>query len=114
VKVSIPVDRMAVQCGECLQIISGGLLLATPHAVRASKSNGIPIGRGTCPVFVDTDVDFRLAAPQGIDRDQVFDKTVHSKVPPLQLRWKGNDQTFAEFLGDSFKLYYEWNGTTTM
>jgi len=114
VKVTVPPDHMAVQCGECLQIISGGLLVATPHAVRASNSQGMRVGRATCPVFVDTHVEFKLAAPPGIDQNQVFDKTVHSKVPPLQRRWKGANQTFAEFLGDTFRLYYEWNGTAGM
>jgi isopenicillin N synthase-like dioxygenase len=115
VKISFPPDQMAVQCGECLQIISGGLLVATPHAVRASNSsNGVRIGRAACPMFVDTDVEYKLAAPPGIDKEQVFDKTVHSRVPPLQKRWKGNDQTFVEFLGDTFRQYYEWNGTGGM
>jgi len=115
VKVSIPADCMAVQCGECLQIISGGLLVATPHAVRASKpTSGVRCGRGSFPVFIDTDVEFPLTAPAGIAREAVFDKTVHSKVPPLQARWKGNDQKFVDFLGDTFRLYYEWNGGNNM
>jgi isopenicillin N synthase-like dioxygenase len=62
-----------VQCGECLQIISGGYLVATPHCVRASKSlPGKKVGRATFPVFVDTDIDFPLSAPEGVARDQVL------------------------------------------
>ena len=34
VKVDIPDDCMAVQIGECLQIITGGVVVATPHCVR--------------------------------------------------------------------------------
>ena len=66
-KVNIPPDDMAVQCGECLrellsikllstlsiltffllEIISGGLLVATPHCVRASRApKGKRVGRG--------------------------------------------------------------------
>jgi len=115
VQVKIPADHMGVQCGECLQVITGGLLVATPHAVRVSKSNSnVRVGRGAFPVFVDTDVEFLLATPPGVERGQVFDKTVHSKVPPLESRWKGNDQKFVEFLGDTFRQYYEWNGSNAM
>jgi len=110
VKVIIPPDHMAVQCGECLQIVTGGLLVATPHAVRSSKSPvGTKVGRAAFPVFVDTDAEFLLKAPEGISREQVLDKTSHSKVPPLENRWKGGDQKFVDFLGDTFRQYYEWN-----
>jgi hypothetical protein len=37
-RVRIPADQLAIQCGECLQIVTGGLLVATPHAVRSSES----------------------------------------------------------------------------
>lgn len=37
-RVRIPSDHLAIQCGECLQIVTGGLLVATPHCVRASES----------------------------------------------------------------------------
>jgi isopenicillin N synthase-like dioxygenase len=101
---------LAVQCGECLQIITGGLLVATPHCVRASASpKGVKVGRGTFPVFIDEGADFPLAAPKGVSRDQVFDKTINSKVPPLEKRWLQDGVSFAQFLGDTFKQYYEWN-----
>lgn len=107
VKVQIPSDNLAVQCGECLQIITGGLLVATPHCVKASASER-KIGRASFPVFIDTSATFPLSAPDGVSRDQVFDKTVKSRVPPLDKRWAGNGQPFIEFLGDTFKQYYEW------
>jgi len=108
VKVEIPADHMGVQCGECLQIITGGLLVATPHSVNASHAENLKIGRATFPVFVDTPVSFPLNPPKGVSRDQVFDKTVQSKVPPLEKRWLYDGVSFAEFLGDTFKQYYEW------
>lgn len=37
IKVSIPSDCLGIQVGECLQIVSGGLLVATPHCVRGCK-----------------------------------------------------------------------------
>jgi len=109
VSVKIPADHLAVQCGECLQVITGGLLVATPHCVRASFSpDGKAIGRSTFPVFIDTDTAFPLSAPPGVSREQVFDKTPDSHVPPLDKRWKGNGQPFGEFLSTTFEQYYDW------
>ena len=51
VKVSIPVDCLAFQIGETAQILSGGLLQATPHAVRASKVANV--SRETFAVFME-------------------------------------------------------------
>jgi isopenicillin N synthase-like dioxygenase len=108
VKIEIPNDHLAVQCGECLQIITGGLLVATPHRVKASACADRKVGRASFPVFIDTTATFTLSAPEGISKEQVFDKTVKSRVPPLEARWSGNGQPFIEFLGDTFKQYYEW------
>ena len=99
---------MAIQCGECLQIITGGLLVATPHSVRASYAGGKKIGRGTFPVFIDSTAEFPLSTPDGVERNAVFDKTPCSKVPPLDERWLKNGVPFVEFLGDSFRRYYEF------
>lgn len=131
---------LLLQCGECLQIVTGGLLVATPHAVRyvvmqqthcdpatllpsltavfscvftsyhsASKSpKGLKVGRGTFPVFIDTEIDFPLSPPRGVSRDAVFDRTIESRVPPLADRWERDGAPFVEFLGTTFKRYYEW------
>lgn len=108
IKVNIPDDIMGIQIGECLQIISGGLLVATPHCVRGCK-NTPDVARISLPCFVDTFVTFPLSMPKNCTRDDVFLNTVNQKVPPLSERWLTNGVTFAEFLGDSFKSYYEWN-----
>lgn len=109
VHVAMPADEMIVQCGECVQIVSGGLCVATPHAVRPSKApNGRRVGRATFPLFIDTDADFRLNPPRGVTRDQVLAGSARSRVPPLETRWR-QGQTFVEFLGDTFKQYYAWN-----
>jgi hypothetical protein len=31
-----------------------------------------------------------------------------SKVPPLKDRWLQDGVTFGDFLGDTFRKYYEW------
>jgi isopenicillin N synthase-like dioxygenase len=113
VRVKIPVDHLAIQCGECLQVLTGGVLVATPHCVRASRapaSNpGLKIGRTTFPCFVDAGIHAALAAPPGVSREDVLAGAVQSKVPPLADRWTGNEQTFAEFLEATFKQYYTWH-----
>ena len=94
---------------DSLQIMTGGLLVATPHSVRPSRSKaGNPIGRGTFPVFIDTPAEFPLYPPEGVSRTQVFDKTIDSRVPPLSERWTKDGVSFVEFLGDTFTKYYEW------
>jgi hypothetical protein len=106
-KIFIPSDCMGVQVGECLQIISGGLLVATPHCVRGCK-NTKDIARISLPCFVDTAITFPLSAPPACSRDDVFRNTVAQKVPPLSERWTKDGQTFADFLTDSFRSYYNW------
>jgi isopenicillin N synthase-like dioxygenase len=104
-RITIPPNAMAVQCGECMQIITGGKLVATPHCVRP-PINSPGISRACMPLFVDSTPEFPLVSPNG--REAVFTHTVKQWVPPLADRWK-DGQTFAEFLGESFKAYYNWN-----
>jgi len=107
IKVFIPSDCMGIQVGECLQVISGGLLVATPHCVRGCKASP-NIARLSLPCFVDTPVNFPLSIPAGCNREDVFRNTVAQKVPPLAERWTRDGQTFAEFLQESFQVYYSW------
>jgi len=109
--VSIPRDCMCVQVGECTQVVTGGLLVATPHCVRGcrpSLTSGRQVARISCPCFIDTHPVFPLALPPGVDRDGVLARGLSSKVPPLGDRWTHDGQTFGEFLGASFRRYYEW------
>lgn len=56
---------------------------------------------------MDTDAAFPLDPPPGVTRAQVLQHTAASRVPPLQDRWKGGEP-FVDFLGASFRQYYEW------
>lgn len=106
-RVSIPADCMAIQCGESVQVITGGKLVATPHCVRPPvKTPGV--GRASMPVFVGVSARFPMVSPG--PREDVFHNTVKQWVPPLAERWTGK-QNYAEFLGDSFKAYYGWAQT---
>lgn len=88
-KVDIPEDCMAIQIGECLQVISGGLVTATPHCVRGIsstwKGDGRKVARISFPCFVDTVPGFELRVPLGSSREEVLDSSVRgcAQIPPL-------------------------------
>eukprot|EP00457_Paulinella_chromatophora_P011321 gb/GEZN01011454.1/.p1 GENE.gb/GEZN01011454.1/~~gb/GEZN01011454.1/.p1 ORF type:complete len:318 (-),score=40.42 gb/GEZN01011454.1/:48-1001(-) len=109
-RVEIPRDCLLIQCGECLQIVTGGLVIATPHMVKAARPDkpNLRVGRASFPVFIDTHPFFPLSAPKGVTREQVLHRTAKSRVPPLDKRWTTDGVCFGEFLGDTFKQYYEW------
>jgi isopenicillin N synthase-like dioxygenase len=105
-RVEIPPDCMAVQLGECVQILTAGAVMATPHCVRGTK---IPnVARVSFPCFIDTPPHFTLHVPSGCSREQVLVADC-SKVPPLEKRWIQDGMTFGDFLGTTFSQYYEWN-----
>ena len=55
-KVSIPVDCLAFQTGEALELATEGKLRATPHCVRVGGNNA-NISRETFALFMQPDVD---------------------------------------------------------
>jgi hypothetical protein len=66
------------------------------------------VGRATFPVFVDSGPLFALNPPAGVTRAQVLRSGVSSRVPPLASRWR-DGAAFVDFLGDTFRQYYEWD-----
>jgi isopenicillin N synthase-like dioxygenase len=107
-RVVLPNDCMAVQIGECTQIVTGGAVRATPHCVRGA-TNAPNIARISLPCFVDTPPYETLAVPPSATREDVLASAANfTKVPPLGPRWTGNDMTFGEFLQKTFAMYYEW------
>jgi isopenicillin N synthase-like dioxygenase len=113
-RVVIPPDCMAVQMGECTQIVTGGAVAATPHCVRgvgpaANANTSTRTGRISLPCFIDTPPAFLLTMPSGCTREQVLDAAVvNDKVPPLSKRWI-DGMPFGIFLRDTFSMYYDWN-----
>lgn len=119
-RVVVPPDCVAVQVGECTQIVTGGAVQATPHCVRAcrlrcddvdgsaSSSSRSCIARISLPCFVDTVPGFCLRMPAGCTREQVLAADCTNKVPPLGARWQGDDMTFGSFLQTTFATYYDW------
>ena len=66
IKIKIPQDSLAFQIGECAQIISGGLLCATPHSV-VCKPNTDGISRNTFALFLEPNPYVDLKVPRGMD-----------------------------------------------
>jgi isopenicillin N synthase-like dioxygenase len=64
VKVGWREDQLAFQIGEAAQCISGGVLVATPHCVRASTAPHV--SRATMAVFMSFEGDVSLNPPQGV------------------------------------------------
>ena len=114
VRINVPEDCMAVQIGECTQVITGGAVIATPHCVRGGglkdNQNSVRVARISLPCFIDTGPTFHLCLPSGCSRDKAIDSGVGSdkKVPPLQDRWV-DGMTFGDFLGKTFAMYYDWS-----
>jgi len=89
IHVSIPVGNIAFQIGETAQVHSGGLLQATPHAVRGSKMP--QMSRDTYAVFMEPNWDEPMTVPPGMDptsaQSQSAAQNLPAGVPPLASRW---------------------------
>ena len=124
VRVEIPEDCLAIQAGECLQILTGGVVAATPHCVRGARrewegrgwgedesgAERVRVARISCPCFVDSGPTFPLSMPEGSSREDVLGAGAGGgRVPPLGRRWTENGQTFGDFLQRSFEVYYDWS-----
>lgn len=119
VKVTVPDDCVAVQIGECTQIVTGGAVVATPHCVRgarggvgrSSSSSPPRVARISCPCFIDTPPSFPLRSPGGRGgRERVLSVGLGTdRVPPLEGRWTEDGMAFGDFLARTFETYYDWN-----
>jgi isopenicillin N synthase-like dioxygenase len=112
-KVNIPVDCIGFQIGETAQVHSGGLLQATPHAVRGSNCPNI--SRESFAVFMEPMWDAKMVIPEGMEPDQAQSASAAENLPPgvpkLHTRWRHdptgtNPQTFGEFTEITHKSYY--------
>mmetsp|Transcript_5598 Transcript_5598/g.10494 ORF Transcript_5598/g.10494 Transcript_5598/m.10494 type:complete len:363 (-) Transcript_5598:177-1265(-) len=106
--VHIPEDCMAVQLGECVTIVTGGAVKATPHCVRGAKSvpgSGIRVSRVSHPLFLGPMPSFPLKVTKGSSRDHVLDFSVSPKVPDLSKRWVKDGQSFGSFQTRTFAAY---------
>eukprot|EP01112_Ceratiomyxa_fruticulosa_P007791 TRINITY_DN2025_c0_g1_i1.p1 TRINITY_DN2025_c0_g1~~TRINITY_DN2025_c0_g1_i1.p1 ORF type:complete len:358 (+),score=72.30 TRINITY_DN2025_c0_g1_i1:111-1184(+) len=94
-KVNVPKNYIAFQIGECSQVLTGGLLRATPHAVQAIKyPESVNVSRSTYATFMQPNQDFVLRLPPGLD-------VTHAQVG----QYKEN-MTFAEFHKATIDNFY--------
>jgi len=72
VKIKIPVHCIAYQIGESSQILSGGILRATMHAVKGPAPNKYPwLVRDSFAVFTQPPTEHPLDVPEGISLETV-------------------------------------------
>jgi isopenicillin N synthase-like dioxygenase len=111
VKVAFPKNggrNLLFQIGETAQIHTGGLLQATPHAVRGA--DGCPgVTRETFAVFMEPNWDGDMDVPDGRTgaeaQTQKAAAALPVGVPPLGKRWaEGMD--FGEFTEATFSEFY--------
>jgi len=112
VKAVIPADHIAFQIGETACIHSGGLLNATPHAVRAATGpNSYGISRETFAVFMEPDMIETMDIPNGSKEEDVIRgssaKYLPEGVPILESRWNiKENMDFGKFTDNTLKMYY--------
>ena len=102
VQIKIPRNSLAFQIGETAQILSGGLLKATPHRVMAGNP-GEGISRNTLAVFFPPGLDVKMNSPRA--EAGVFKENLN--VPGLEGRW-AQGMTFEEFETNTFRQFYEF------
>uniref|UniRef100_A0A7S3K877 Uncharacterized protein n=1 Tax=Euplotes crassus TaxID=5936 RepID=A0A7S3K877_EUPCR len=107
VKIKIPQNSLAFQIGECSQIVSGGLLCATPHSV-VSKPSTDGISRNTFALFLEPNPFEDLKIPEGTDAGYVYKEDPTNQVPLMHNRWK-EGYSFGKFEFKTFQMYYENN-----
>ena len=107
IKAAFPANQLAFQIGETAQIHSGGVLQATPHAVRGSSDPSIC--RDTFAVFMEPNWDENMDVPEGVAREdaqsQLAASSLPKGVPPLSSRWIAG-QNFGEFTESTLSSYY--------
>jgi isopenicillin N synthase-like dioxygenase len=79
-----------------MQILSGGYMEATPHAVvRSDELAGKKVGRNTFALFMEPDPLEVMKVPEGVNPENVTEKAAY-KIPPIKSRWD-NGIFFKEF-----------------
>jgi len=112
VRVDVPEDVVLFQIGEAAQILSGGVLVATPHAVAAPSSDSAceqakTLSRESFAIFIEPHWTEPLLPPAGVSLAAVVGAQGDvAPIPPLAKRLPAVPVEFAKFLGDSVLEYY--------
>lgn len=103
-RANIPQDCLAFQIGESAQILTGGALRATAHAVHSSPTvRQQHLSRITLAVFAQPDPWDVLRLPRAVGPDHALNTS--SLVPALRDRFTNGD-TFDQFSKNTFAKYY--------
>ncbi|KAL1496552.1 hypothetical protein AB1Y20_014158 [Prymnesium parvum] len=106
-RVAFGADELGFQIGEAAQILTGGVLQATPHAVRAG--GGAHASRESFAVFMQPYWGEVMAVPHGVAPEeaqaQAAIDALPAGVPPLASRWR-NEMTFGEFSIKTLEKYH--------
>merc|ERR1712046_4501 len=99
VEVRAPRDCLGFQIGEASQILSGGVVHATPHMVKGyiSKGGEPKLSRETFAVFIQPNWDGLLEPPMAgsLGYEMIFQGRTESKlIPALRERLKNVPTTF--------------------
>ena len=98
-------NALLFQIGETAQVLSGGLLKATPHMVAAAATPGI--SRSTLAVFMEPGADYRMDMPAAADVEQaLLCQYLPPGVPLLSGRWQAGIN-FGDFSRRTFSAYYK-------
>lgn len=100
-RVIIPSTCLAFQVGETAQIFTGGILTATPHAVRASSNNNNK-SRVTLAVFLQPNPWTEMKSLKNTDNDPLYS---HNVVPSLTERFQ-HGNTFQQFAQATLSKFY--------
>eukprot|EP00574_Skeletonema_japonicum_P014007 CAMPEP_0201720356 /NCGR_PEP_ID=MMETSP0593-20130828/5346_1 /ASSEMBLY_ACC=CAM_ASM_000672 /TAXON_ID=267983 /ORGANISM="Skeletonema japonicum, Strain CCMP2506" /LENGTH=429 /DNA_ID=CAMNT_0048210995 /DNA_START=144 /DNA_END=1433 /DNA_ORIENTATION=+ len=105
--VKLPENALAFQVGETMQVHTGGLLHATPHAVRGCKTGGI--SRSTFAVFMEPEYHSSMNLPAGRSvsdtQCEEAEKSLPKTVRTLRSRWKVG-MNFGEFSDATFAAFH--------
>jgi len=112
-QIKLPIDCMGIQIGECTQILTGGAVIATPHCVKGAPN----VARTSFACFIDTPPTYPLRGPtlsptaqQSLPAE--YPAFSSSLVTPLNKRWY-DGMLFGEFLETTFKIYYDFDPSST-
>jgi isopenicillin N synthase-like dioxygenase len=108
VRITYGPDDLAFQLGESLQIHSGGLLHATPHAVKFMDDVKENIARNTFALFMEPNMDVKMNIPKGVNEESVYTPDIYKNIPKIQIRYN-KDMNFGEFSQKTFDSYYKMN-----
>ena len=112
VHVQVPPNALCYQIGETSQIHSGGILQATPHAVRGCSSTveaARGVSRETLAVFMEPEYHGDMDLPEGRTLEQTQRKEAERHLPSsvrvLRSRWK-KGMNFGEFSEATFQAFH--------